>query len=458
MSSHSLFSPSKGAMWMECPGSMAFTANQVDGDSSNFADNGTASHTLAAWALQSGKDCDFWLGKKIIVNGTSYDVDEERVGFVQTYVDDVRRSAMGGLLWTEYRVDLSKYLGMAVCPKCKGVGKVPVGNAVMLNCPECHGKGEIPQGGTSDAVIILPKQETLIVGDLKYGVGERVYASYYAEDGKTKLINHQLGLYALGVLEDVLLLGHNITRVLVRIYQPRLNILDEFEVEADWLLNTFGAKAILAVETCGDAMVLSETDPQLENYLIPSDKTCRWCRVKAKCPALRRYVAEQTRMSFEDETPPEVSESTEHLSVAFKAMPLIDQWVKATKAAIWNGVVKGDDITGPDGKSLKLVAGKEGASAWVPEALLSGQVEALLVGQLADKAYKPPAPITAPEAKKLLNKKATKKLWEEIFAPMIKRANAGPMIALGSDTRPVYGERVAALADEFANEEIGVEE
>jgi hypothetical protein len=449
-------------MWMECPGSMAFTANQVDGDSSEFADNGTASHTLGAWALQTGKDCSEFPHNTIRVNNVEYDVDEERCGFVQTYVDDVRRSAMGGILWTEYRVDLSKYLGMAVCPTCKGKGHTAVpgqGCPDSDPCNECDASGEIPQGGTSDAVVIVPKDELLIVGDLKYGVGERVYASYYAPDGKTKRINHQLGLYALGVLEDVLLLGHKITRVIVRIYQPRLNILDEFEISADELMNVFGAKAKLAVETCGDAMVLSETDPALSDYLLPGDKTCRWCRVKAKCPALRRYVAEQTRMDFNDETsPPVVPESTEHLSVAFKAMPLILQWVKATQAAIWNGVVNGDSILGPDQKPLKLVAGKEGNNAWVPEALLSGQIEALLVGQLGPKAYQVQKPISAPEAKKLLGKKATKKLWDEQFAPLIKRGKPGPMIALGSDTRPVYGERVAAVADEFENEEIGVEE
>lgn len=448
-------------MWMECPGSMAFTANQVDGDSSDFADNGTASHTLAARCLESGEDATYFLGTTITVNGTVYEVDEERCGYVQTYIDDIRREALGGILFTEYRVDLSKYLGMVVCPKCKGIGSFPVATNIVktLRCSQCHGAGEIPQGGTSDAVVIQPLLETMIVGDLKYGVGERVYASYYAEDGKTKLINHQLGLYALGVLEDMLLLGYTITTVKVRIYQPRLNILDEFEVTAEWLINEFGAKARNAVEACGDAMVYSETDPKLEQTLRPGDKTCRWCRVKAKCPALRRYVAEQTRMDFNDETStPEVPESTEHLAIAFKAMPLIDQWVKATKAAIWNGVISGAEIMGPDHKPLKLVAGKEGNNAWVPEDLLSGKVEAALAGQLADKAYEPQKPITAPAAKKLLGKKATKKLWEEIFEPMIKRAKAGPMIALGSDTRPVYGERVASAADEFANEEIGVEE
>lgn len=439
-------------MWMECAGALALRENQEGDTSSSYADDGTASHTLASWCLETGKDCTDYPHESIRVGGVDYAIDEDRQTRVQVYVDDVRRSSMGGILWAEHRVDLSKYLGMAVCETCQGK-RVVEGKT----CPTCDGDGEVPQGGTSDAVIILPATETLIVGDLKDGAGETVYASYFAADGVTRLPNHQTGLYGLGVLEDVLLLGHKITRVILRIYQPRLNHIDEFEISAEALLGDFATRAVMAANRAGEAMVESSDPEKLDaaGLLNPGLKTCRWCRAVARCPARQRQVVEETRHDFDDENPAPVPESTEHLSRAFKALPLIEQWVRATKAALWKAVNEGKAVQGPDGLPLKFVAGKEGNRAWDPSALLSGDIEALLVGQLGPKAYEPQKPITAPAAKKLLDKKATKAIWKEHFEPHVKRGKAGPVLALGSDSRPAYGK---AAADDFENEDIGVEE
>ena len=101
-------------MWMECPGALAMNENQQPGTSSSYADDGTASHSLASWALETGKDCHEYPAELIRVNGKDYPLDEERQTRVHIYVDDIRRSAMGGILWAEHRVDLSKYLGIAV--------------------------------------------------------------------------------------------------------------------------------------------------------------------------------------------------------------------------------------------------------------------------------------------------------------------------------------------------------
>lgn len=441
-------------MWMECAGALAIPENQQDGGSSSYADDGTASHTLASWCLETGKDCTDYPHESIRVGGVDYAIDEDRQTRVQIYVDDVRRSAMGGILWAEHRVDLSKYLGMAVCETCQGHRLVE-----GKTCPTCDGDGEVPQGGTSDAVIILPEAETLIVGDLKDGAGEVVYASYIHQGGigdGLRLPNHQTGLYALGVLEDVLLLGHKITRVILRIYQPRLNHMDEFEMSAEDLLGDFASRAVMAANAAGEAMVASSDPVKLDEMglLNPGLKTCRWCRAVARCPARQRQVVEETRHDFDDENPAPVPESTEHLSKAFKALPMIEQWVRAVKSALWKAVNEGKAVLGPDGLPLKFVEGKAGNRAWDPEKLLSGDVEAMLAGQLGPKAYEPQKPITAPAAAKLLDRKATKALWKEQFEPMIRRARGGPQLALGSDTRPVYGK---ASASDFENEDIGVE-
>lgn len=446
MSAHSFFSPSKGSMWGECWGALAMPENQVEGGSSSFADDGTASHSLGSWALINRKSCAEYPHDAIKVGGVDYAIDAERIERIQTYVDDVRREALGGLLFTEYRVDLSKWLGMALCWECKGTGAV--GPQLCFSCKGC---GEEPQGGTSDAIIVQPRKKLLIVADLKDGAGEKVYARIFKDDG-TWVINHQLGLYGAGVLEDIMLLGHDIERVILRIYQPRLDHVDEVEITpAD--LAAFMVKMQEAAEMSGMAMSMPVDQLDANGYLVPGEKTCRWCAAKVRCPAYNRLIAETTRMDFDDESSqPQIPESTEHLSRAYAKLEMVEMWVKAVKKGVWAGVHEGKDIIGSDGQPLKFVEGKQGNRAWAD----AEAAEAALVGQLGEKAYEPAKVITAPAAAKILDKKATKHLWKDIFEPMIQRAKGGMQLALGSDPRPPYGTQAADSA-EF-DEEIGVEE
>lgn len=412
-------------MWMECPGSMAFQENHED-SSSAAADNGTASHTIGAWCLETGKNAEDYPFPSVTVNGVAYDNDDERANFVQTYIDDIRRSAIGGSLWVEHHVDLSSYLGD-------------------------------DQGGTGDAIIILPEKRTLIAADLKYGVGERVYASYEFEG--TRRINHQLGMYLLGSLDDAALVGHQIDTVRGEIIQPRLNHIERFEMPADELRIEFGVRLRSAVAKAGMAMTMPIKDLDAQGMLRPGYKTCLWCRAKAKCPALRRFSMETAKMLFEDDEPT-VPTAAADLAVAYRALPLVKQWVKATEAAVWKGVLTGEEIEGPDGQPLKIVQDESGGKrVWVADKLLTGDVESALVGVLGPKAYVPPSPpqlITAPVAAKLLDKKKTAAMWA-IFEPMIEKQKGPPKLVPGSDPRPAIGQG-ASLASEFGDDDVGMED
>jgi len=438
---------------MECFGATSMPENQADETSSQYADDGTASHTLAAWCFDNNKDTVDYPADHILVNGKRFDVDDERRDRIQIYVDDVRRSAMGGTLWSEHRIDLSKYLGMAVCPTCEGTGRLQ-----LAVCPTCRGEGEVPQGGTSDAVIIQNLTDTLIVSDLKDGAGERVWASYPSEVGSGRRINHQIGLYALGVLEDALMLGYTIKHVIVRIYQPRLHHIDEFTISVEDLLGDFASRVVAAAAANGAALIMPVGELDAAGMLTPGPKQCRWCRATVRCPAYKRMITEVSRANFEDESQGElpVPEDTTYLAQAYAKAPMIAAWLKAVTIAVNKAVADGKQVMGPDHQPLKFVDGGEGNRAWDPSKLLSGEVEALLAGQLGPKAYEPHKPITAPAAMKLLNKKATKKLWEDIFQPMVKRPRKPPVLAWGSDSRPaVTG---GAEASEFEDEDIGVTE
>ena len=409
MSTHSLFSPSASSRWIPCPGSMAFPENQAEGGSSTFADNGTASHAWAAACLVEGTDASTVEGAVIDLNGNNYTMDEERIGFVQMYLDDVRRRAMGGQLFVEYRVDLSDYLGEG-------------------------------QGGTADALIYLPAHKTLIIEDLKYGTGEQVFASYpIAPDSEEREINPQLGLYALGGLKDAMLFG-DVEKIVVVICQPRLHHIDEFTISVEDL-QKFGDKAAWAVKHATKAMKLAPDDPKLQDYLCAGEKQCRWCRV-VTCPAREKRIQAEIRADFDSLTStPDVPTGTS-LSRAYGVLPFIENWIKSVREEVARQVTAGTFI-GEDGKPMKYVEGKPGKRTWSDETAATAQ----LVAELGANAYQPAKIITAPAAAKILDKKATKDKWQKLFEPLIKKAPGRPVLALGSDPRPPF--IGTAGADEF---------
>ena len=189
-----------------------------------------------------------------------------------------------------------------------------------------------------------------------------------------------------------------------------------------------------------------QTPQQAEQFMNPGEKTCRWCRAKAECPKLAAHIAAETRSDFETiaaDPPVVMSTNKEYLGKAMVAVPLIRQWCTEIEAETAKAVQNGIQITGSDGKPLKFVEGKMGNRKWADEAA----AEAALVGQLAEKAYEPKAIITASAAAKLLDKKKTAALWNDVFSPLITRAPGKPLLVLGSDERPPYTGK--AEAQEF---------
>lgn len=436
-------------MWMHCHGAMAQPENQKPGGTSDFADDGTASHTLAAWALEHEKDAGDYPDLTIRVGQKEWDVDSERVDFVQQYIDEVRRRrSMGGILFIEHRVDLGDYLGIGPCWKCE------CHPDFQPTCEVCEGSGEAPQGGTSDAVILLVEEETLIAADLKYGMGEKVWAGYFPPGEKKRKINTQCGNYLLGAWKKAKELGHKVSKFIAVISQPRLDHHDEFEITAEEL-ESFADEVRRSVERGQEAMTLGVEDPKLDEFLAPDDKTCRWCNAKARCKALARFTAAAVKLEFNDENQPigmEEPQSTEHLSQAYAALPLIQQWVKAVNKALWETVPSGT-VIGPDGEPLKLVQGKAGKRMWDPTQM--DTTEGLMVGAVGADAYEPQRPVTAPEFEKRLKKRLGLKgkkfeaHWDEHWKKYITRAKGSLSIALGSDPRPAAGK---ADASEFDDE------
>ena len=153
MTTHAKLSASGSSRWLTCTGSVK-AESQFPNTSSSYAMEGTTAHSLAERCLTEDVTPNYYLNKQL----DGYTVDEEMVDNVAAYVAYVK--SFSGIHFYEVRVDFSEW---------------------------------IPDGfGTSDAIVIDSKSNTVHVIDLKYGKGVPVDAEN----------NSQGMLYALGVLSE----------------------------------------------------------------------------------------------------------------------------------------------------------------------------------------------------------------------------------------------------------------
>jgi hypothetical protein len=265
MSEHARLSPSGAHKWMSCPGSLLLEQGIPD-TSSEFADEGTAAHFLAACCLEQECDAAFYLNRQIIVgerdchfataseNNTPttrrFHVFDDMVDFVQKYVDSVRAYADGNQLMIEQRVEFSDYVGV----------------------PD--------QFGTSDAVIITSDGEEIQVHDLKYGRGVKVDADN----------NEQLMLYALGALNEFGMVG-DFKRVRMVIHQPRLYHVSEWVCSVEELL-AFAEKAKAAATRVEEILLVQVATGEDLNPSEDVDLIEDWCKA-VRAEVERRLFAGQ---------------------------------------------------------------------------------------------------------------------------------------------------------------------
>lgn len=422
MSTHAKFGPSKAHRWIPCPGSLALEP-EGPSENSKYADEGSAAHILAARALEYEEDAAFFKDVEIQPRDTSevFVVNDEFILNIQVYLDDVRSRAAGGTLLVEQRLNFSESIGQ----------------------PD--------QFGTGDAVIIQDNGETLIVEDLKYGMGVQVYA-----EG-----NEQLMLYALGALETYApVLGDTVKRVRGVICQPRLDHIDEHEWTVEEL-REFAEKAKLSAKYAMQAVcdtVVNGTDwieKTHSDLFAPGEKQCRFCPAKATCKALAKQVGADVYDDFSMVTDPDKLLTAPEpqlppvarLSAIYQNLDLIEGWARAVRGEVERMVSGGMTIEGSDGLPMKIVEGKKGNRAWTDEETAAATLCGM-AGVGPDKAYKPRQVITPSVADKLLGKKR-KAEFEAVLQPYVKQDPGKPKIALGSDPRPPY--EGAASESDFGN-------
>jgi hypothetical protein len=229
--------------------------------------------------------------------------------------------------------------------------------------------------------------------------------------------------------------------------------IEEWEAPGEWLEKLAIDSRDAVMRACMAIATVGPNGEGVEEYLQASEKACRWCEVKHKCPAATKRVSDEIGAEFAAMdaaiVPQFAGESDELLIHKYKALAYIDAWAKAIRAELMRRISSGKPPVGPDGLPMKLVEGRGGKRSWIEP---TNAVAALLQHFTPDQALKPALPITAPEAEKLLNKKLGGKkkalpTWQAVFVPLVRKSSGRPTIAYGSDEREAI--TTVASADEF---------
>jgi hypothetical protein len=270
-----------------------------------YAEEGTRAHKLAEKCLSNGINPTY---------RTHQDEDDRLMTeYVQAYIDYVVFHAYGKKLLIEYEADLS--------------GIVP------------------PDGfGTIDAVIMAPFE--LHVIDLKYGKGVQVYAEN----------NLQLIIYALGIYDNFDFI-YDFKTIKMAIHQPRLDHVALWSISSDEIQKyreKIKDMAFLALSENAD--------------IIPGEKQCHWCGVKATCRARAEMLRASAKDDFNDFRLLPMNE----LMSYYRQFDHIKEWISDVEKYVFGQALNGQNISG-----YKLVEGRSNR-VWINVEIAAQKLENLV--------------------------------------------------------------------------------
>lgn len=286
---HARLAPSAAERWLTCTASVRVAA-QYPNESSVYAEEGTAFHTLAeryaAYRLGYLPEREWrtWWDGWV----TATQADQER-GW-DFHPDVMLEHAEQ---WVALIFERSNR-----APQEVAAGATPdlvlLERRVQTGVPMCW--------GTADAIIVRPSSVEII--DAKYGQGVRVEPH----------MNPQLMLYGVGALEeygDVLGVTSDVT---ITVFQPRLEHTASFFIEAGELRAWRDSILPLAEEALGPY-----------GHFAPSVAGCRFCPAAGDCRARMEWaVAEDFKREPDLLTP-------EELGRVLSDIPEIQRWCSAVQ-------------------------------------------------------------------------------------------------------------------------------
>lgn len=440
---HSLLNPSSAPRWMRCTGSVAMSHGVPD-NSSEYADEGTAGHTVAAECLRAGRQAEEWIGQTVHVyedDGTtirrSFIIEPDYAAHIQVYVDAVRRTV--GTKLYEQRVNYSEFIG--------------VPNST----------------GTSDAVVKDVPTKTLESHDAKFGKGIKVDA-YWVDEQGVKHPNEQLAIYLLGALSDNDL-EEDWQKFKLGVHQPRIGVdghVSELELtRAELMAFAQSARAAAAEAMSGfeedsvakylgnggkDRSVLKPLPVAVlleRGMLNPGTKQCQFCPAAelGTCPKLEREAKRIARIADDTDFGPAVAPD----AVPVDELPsnaeltLIELYLKGIRSRIQRELQAGTKL-----KHWKLVKGKLGARQWVKEKLEDAQK--VMKKLLGKAAFTEPELLSPTQAEEKLKKEKRLAEYEKLKA-YITQKEGGEHVAPMDDPRPAILKSDAASVLQDADHE-----
>lgn len=423
---HARKSPSGSVRWAICHASLQREkAVAAPGRKSTpAADWGTVAHDLGEHCLKLG---DAFVEQRrgcrvrVLEDGTCvyapvgtsfYEdspivVDDEMIDAVMTYVEFVRKLALGGELHVEQRLSIE------------------------------HMTGEDGAAGTTDAGIVFPDE--LCVIDAKFGF-DRVLASYPLErelfefapdemktrrlfDDSVKMPNTQLTMYAEAMRKE-LEFFHEFKRIRLIVVQPRLGHIDEYVMDM--------ADFDVWVQWIREQAAATESD---NPRVVPGEKQCKYCEA-FPCPEAQAMVLQSAFDDFdsiEDDPKPRVAPARE-LGRLKRIVPLVRMWCDSIESRVHAELTAGREVDG-----WKLVDGDMGDRKWASEEQARDR---LAKAGLTRDEYLNSKVISPAQAEKLVvgkrknpNKKLTADQWDDLQT-LIRRDQGAPKVVPSNDPRP----------------------
>lgn len=317
---HATLSASGASRWMHCTPSALLEA-ELPGESSEYAEQGTAAHALAEHKLRlklkmkSKRPKSPWQDDEMEKLTSDYAAHVMRV-FKRIAADHPEAE-----ICIEQRLDFSHI---------------------------------VPGGfGTGDAVIVA--DGVLHVIDLKYGSGVLVSAAD----------NPQLSLYGLGALNEFGMLFERPDVVTLEIFQPRTLSEDPVsksvistDLLEEWAEKEVRPKALLAAEGAGEF----ETGPW-----------CQFCKLRPTCRKMQEETLDLAREEFSLVEPPVLSEA--EIAEVLQRGPQLVSWVQAVQKYALAQALDGVEFPGMkviEGRGKRVYADPELAAKAAEEAGYSG--------------------------------------------------------------------------------------
>lgn len=379
---HALLSASGASRWMNCNPSARFEDMFPD-ESSEFAEEGTLAHEISELKLTKYlKPMNLRTFNSKMKKLKSHKLYKpEMENYTDVYVDNIKELLMSfdkpGTAEIEKKVDFSEY---------------------------------VPEGfGTCDFVTV--DNGTLYIRDLKYGKGVPVSAQN----------NPQLMLYSLGAYLEFSLFN-DIENINMGIIQPRLDIVNIFEISADELMKW----AENEVKPNAEKVFKGEGDFKVGQ--------CTFCRAKALCRARA-----EANMSLETEMKLKGNIlSNEEMGEILNRAGDVVKWVKDIENYCQQAILRGEYVPGwkvVEGRSVRAFSDTEKAMEVLKE---KGVAEELMYERKM---------LTLTQLEGVVGKKD----FNEYVGDFIIKPKGKPTLVPESDKRAPYVNDVINASDDFIN-------